>query len=517
MRRLNILMFLSMISGIIHAQFVNNGATVTIQSGATLRVETDFINNTGTVTNNGTLEVQGNFTNSATFTSANPSLVKFIGTGTSNVTSGTAVFRNVEMAKTANDVVLASNMSIAGDLNFSTDDNQVTLGAFNLNMLTGATVTSPDANEYIATTGAGSLIKNVVGNSTVLHEIGDASNYTPLSSVVTGTGYSSATLGARVIDATHPNKPAEADSYISRYWNVNATGITTYANTMTGTYASSGDLNGTDTRVKGATYVSPNWFFINAATNVGARTVTGSTSSNTVDFTGMNALNKLNITAYLRGAMPNSGTTMTNDLQTYSPLLLPTVSQYGAPTTTYSDIGNVNGVVGTVTDWVKVEVRNAASPGTVLETRSLLLKPNGSIVDATGAVPYFKDQTVAIRVALTHRNHLSILSNTIAGTFEGKNETYNFSTGLAQASNDFGDPAQMVLKNSVWCMISGDLNNDYSVDANDVPLFFASLNNGDFDVYYNTDLNLDGAVDANDVPLFFAALNAGNYSTLINF
>ena len=155
------------------------------------------------------MEVQGNFTNSATFTSANPSLVKFIGTGASNVTSGTAVFRNVEMAKTANDVVLASNMSIAGDLNFSTDDNQVTLGAFNLNMLTGATVTSPDANEYIATTGAGSLIKNVVGNSTVLHEIGDASNYSPLSSVVTGTGYASATLGARVIDATHPNKPAE--------------------------------------------------------------------------------------------------------------------------------------------------------------------------------------------------------------------------------------------------------------------------------------------------------------------
>ena len=64
MRRLNIFLLFLLVSVSLSAQFVNNGATVTIQSGATLRVETDFINTSGTVTNNGTLEVQNNFTNS---------------------------------------------------------------------------------------------------------------------------------------------------------------------------------------------------------------------------------------------------------------------------------------------------------------------------------------------------------------------------------------------------------------------------------------------------------------------
>ncbi|MBK6498759.1 MAG: hypothetical protein IPG00_11605 [Saprospiraceae bacterium] len=65
MRILYVLMFFLMMSVTIQAQFINNGATVTIQSGATLRIETDFINNSGTVTNNGVLEVKEDFTNAA--------------------------------------------------------------------------------------------------------------------------------------------------------------------------------------------------------------------------------------------------------------------------------------------------------------------------------------------------------------------------------------------------------------------------------------------------------------------
>ncbi|MBC7884193.1 MAG: hypothetical protein H7X99_01870, partial [Saprospiraceae bacterium] len=147
MRRFNLLLFLLLVTMAAQAQFVNNGATVTIQSGATLRVETDFINNTGTVTNNGTLEVQGAFTNAATFTSANPSLVRFIGSTNSNVTSGSAMLRNVEMSKTANNITLLSPLAIVGDLNFVNDNNKVVLGAHNLTLPTGATVTSVDANE----------------------------------------------------------------------------------------------------------------------------------------------------------------------------------------------------------------------------------------------------------------------------------------------------------------------------------------------------------------------------------
>jgi len=507
------------------AQFINNGATVTIQNGATLRVETNIENNgTGTITNNGIIEVSGNFTNAGTaFLTPGAGLVKFIGATNTTLNTGGDALYNVEMAKTSSaTVTLAAPATIANNLSFTGAGSKIVLGANDLTLtLTpsdpiSAAVDHP-TNGYVVTDGAGKLVKSIsVDNATFVHEVGDATNYTPVSSNVTGTSYSSATLAARVVDATHPSKPVEADSYISRYWVVNANGISTYSNTLTGNYASSGDANGTPSRIKGASFVSPNWSFINAATN-GSSTVTGTVTTNSVDFTGMNALNKVDITAYLFGAMPISGTTMTNDLQTYSPLLLPTISQYGAPTTTYNDIANPVGVAGNVTDWVKVEIRSASNPATILETRSLLLKTSGHIVDATGGLPYFKDQSSQVRIAISHRNHLSILSNSIAGTFEGKNEFYNFSSGLSQASNDFSDPDQMRLKNGVWCLIAGDMNSDNAVDANDVPIFFTSFNNNDFDTYIFPDLNMDGAVDANDAPLFFYSFNLNSYSTIINY
>ena len=45
MRRYNLLVFLTLMTVAAQAQFMNLGATVTIQSGATLRVETNIENN----------------------------------------------------------------------------------------------------------------------------------------------------------------------------------------------------------------------------------------------------------------------------------------------------------------------------------------------------------------------------------------------------------------------------------------------------------------------------------------
>jgi len=508
-------MFFLMMSVTIQAQFINNGATVTIQSGATLRVETSFINNSGTVTNNGTLEVKDNFTNAATFTSATASTVKFIGTTPSVVTSGGAAFHHVSMEKTAQNITLADAMSVAGTLTFTEDNNKVILGANNLTIQEGGSIASADDNEYVVTDGAGSLIKGLSANGTYTHEIGDASNYSPLSSVVSGS-YSSATLGARVVDAIHPNKPTEADSYLSRYWVVNANGITGYANTITGTYASAGDIVGTASRVKGASYAPSTWTYTNPATN-GTSTVTGSTTVNAVDFTGMNALNKVDITAYLFGAMPASGTTMTNELQIYSPVILPTTSQYGAPTSTYSDIGNVAGVAGAVTDWVKVEVRDAANPATILETKSLLLKTNGHIVDVNGNIPTFKDHSSSVRYAVHHRNHLAVLSNSSSGNFEGTNTAYDFSTAQSQAVKlDSGDPDQLQLKNGLFCMIPGDINQSLDIDAIDFTSIRIQAQLGTSDIYIFQDLNLDGGVDAIDFTTSRISTAAGFFSTLAN-
>lgn len=508
------------ISGSLSAQFVNNGATIVVQSGATLRIETNLINNAGsTITNNGTIEVKGDFTNAATFNSPTGSTVKFIDTGNSTVTSGGAELRNVTIEKTTGaNVILAGNLTVAGALNFAGANNRVVLGANNLTIKTGGTVTGVSANEYVNASAAGKLIKGVGGSSTVNMEVGDATNYTPISNVITGSGYTSASVSARVIDLTHPSKPTEADSYLTRYWEISSSGISAYNNTMTATYAPTGDVVGTKLRVKGASYASPNWSFNNALNN-NSTTISGSTNLSNVDFTGINALNKVDIQAYLSAALV--GSSMTNVLQVYdpptTPTLLPTLSPYGAPTSSYTDIENDMGVAGMLSDWVKVEVRDAVDPSILLETRSLLLKTNGHIVDTNGSIPYFKDHTSNVRYALHHRNHLAVLSNSNVGVFEGITETYNFSSAQTQAVKlDSGDPDQLQLKNGLYCMRPGDVNSTLEVDGSDLILVRVQFLNGAGSIYINQDVNLDGEVDGSDLILTRISFLNSLFSTLAN-
>lgn len=530
MNRIQLLFFSLLTYGVLNAQFVNNGATVTIQPGATLRVETNFENQSGTINNEGTLEVMGNFTNAAgTGTTLSGSgTVKFIGTANSDITTNGDALNHVVMDKTTSNgkVTLTSNALVNGNLSFTgTGNNKIELGNYDLTLSSTSNVTATTdhpTNGYVVTNGSGQLIKGLTANGTVTHEIGDATNYSPLSSEVAGTVYSSATLGARVVDGVHPSKPDEADSYLSRYWVVNSSGITGYSNNMTGTYASSGDVNGTTSRIKGASYALPTWTFTGAATN-GSSNVAGTTALNNIDFTGMNALNKINLVAFLSG--PLSGSTMSNSLQTYDPdgpgpliSLLSQNSPYGAPISTYNDIGNPSGVAGQIVDWVKVEIRDATVPSNIRETRSLLLKTNGQIVDVFGNIPYFKDHGSNVRYAIHHRNHMAVLSNSTVGVFEGKNETYNVSSSSTQVVNS--DPLnnpQLRLRNGIWCMVSGDINGDLVLDGNDPALFFTPFNNGDFDAYMNSDLNLDGVMDGNDPPHFFYGFNLGLFSEILNF
>ena len=291
-------------------------------------------------------------------------LIKFIGTGNTDLDAGGDVLNNVEMAKTASaKVTLTTPLSIDGNLSFTGTGSKIVLGVNDLTLGSSSTINTPGTAGYIVTNSTGMLVKKVSSNGAFTFPVGDdESDYSPLSFTYTGTGYSgTSSIGTKVIDAVHPSKPSEADSYITRYWQVNASNITAPFNaTMVGTYLT-GDNVGTQSKIKGASYVSPDWSFVGAATN-GMSTITGTTSNTVLDFTGMNSLNKLEITTFLYGTMPVSGTIMTNDLQTYSPCLLPVTSPYGSPTSQYTDISNPLGVAGNIVDWIKVEIRDGSNP-----------------------------------------------------------------------------------------------------------------------------------------------------------
>ena len=227
---------------------------------------------------------------------------------------------------------------------------------------------------------------------------------------------------------------------------------------------------------------------------------------------------QLDAKVLLRGAYRPGQANMATDLQTYFSVnsgLLPTADPYGG-NVVYNNISNPAGVAGAVVDWVKIEIRDAANPAIKLQSKSLLLKPNGSIVDTDGTLPEFVGQGSPVRIAIFHRNHLAILSNSIAA-FNAGTTVYDFTTALNKASQLPGDPAQMGSINGKWYMWAGDVNNDLAVDSSDMSIANTDFLKGTYDQYLFTDVSLDGGVDATDGSIMNNAFINGYYSTLVNY
>ncbi|HQW26714.1 MAG TPA: hypothetical protein PLV75_12170, partial [Saprospiraceae bacterium] len=96
----------------------NDGAMIKVQAGATLYVEGGIQNTaTGTIDNDGTIEVKGNFLNQGTWEASQANTLKFSGNTNSDVTPGSAVFHNVIIQKDATfNVNLLGNMTVNNNL-----------------------------------------------------------------------------------------------------------------------------------------------------------------------------------------------------------------------------------------------------------------------------------------------------------------------------------------------------------------------------------------------------------------
>lgn len=218
----------------------------------------------------------------------------------------------------------------------------------------------------------------------------------------------------------------------------------------------------------------------------------------------------LSLTVLLQG--PSTGSNMSNNLQLGG--LLPSLNPYGL-STSYANINNASGVAGAVVDWVMVELR--VSPYTsVAQSQALLLKTDGSIVDVNGAVPIFTSQTGNVRVVIKHRNHLAIMSTDISGFNVAT--SYDFTTGIAKASNNGFDSPQMVQINTKFCMWAGDVVSPQdrlvdNIDFSQVESNYQNLNTG----YLVNDLNMDGAEDNLDFSIIEALYQFLLNSTLTNY
>ena len=493
MRRFNLLIFALLMTWSLQAQFINNGATVVIQSGATLKVETNFVNNSGTVTNYGTLEVTGNFENNATFTSADPSsLVIFSGNGPSTVKSGGAVLRNVEMDKTSANTELTDAMEIAGDLSFTGTASKLVLGNNNLTLASTSAVNTAGANGYVVTNGSGALIKGITADGTKNMEVGDMNNYSPVSNVITGSLYTSATISARAYTGGLQPKYAETTDYIDREWNVVADGIADYANTMTGTYAAPDDVPDMSTLIKGATYHTGDWRFDGSSGN-GTDLVTASTTTDDVLFSGKNFFGKANLKVFLAG--PYNAGSMSTALNSILPVTTPyTAAPFNAPSENYS-LKPAN-----ATDWILVELRDAASPSTILGQKSAWLLSDGSIVGLDGGALRIKNGNPSSIVAIRHRNHLGV--RTASGIDVVNPTLFDFSNTAV-----FGTNPQRNISGTfaMWpgnTLVDGNIkytgsDNDLDPILNNIlsqPANFFGLTTYTYSGYNNYDVNMDGTI-----------------------
>ena len=234
----------------------------------------------------------------------------------------------------------------------------------------------------------------------------------------------------------------------------------------------------------------------------------------------------VNIKVFLQGPLQANGK-MTNYIQTADPSYslfsiprLPVENPYGVKDLSGATVScsaiNTVAAVGEITDWIKVEVRLKSDPAVVLETRALLLRTDGSIVDTNGQTPFFDVQQEPVYLLVSYRNHLSVMST--EKNLTGDVVEHDFSTGLAKAFKyDTYDPDPMVQKSGLWCLWAGDFNGDGVIESEDFAIMNRLFMAGGFDDYLGVDLNMDGAVESEDYSLFITNFKKGLYSPIIYF
>jgi hypothetical protein len=212
----------------------------------------------------------------------------------------------------------------------------------------------------------------------------------------------------------------------------------------------------------------------------------------------------------LQGAYNTMTSEMRTDLNAID--VLPTTDPYGLGITAMTDPNTVADIV----DWVKIEVRDAATSTTVLKSVAAFLKKDGTIVDIDGSSTAVNLRYLpgTYHIAIKHRNHLAIYTATAQVFSSSTPVNFDFTTSLSQA-RDNGTGNSMVLVGSKWSMWAGDYNQDEAIDGLDNSSVLNEFFLNYIDEYRVGDLNHDGVVDGLDVALmvnsFFIGPNSPFY------
>ena len=225
---------------------------------------------------------------SGTFKGSTTSNLTLLGTGsigTLNFTTGSQVLGNLTLDRQSSTIGfdLGTGLTINGTLaltngiaNLSNQTMIITLAG----LISGAS----SSNYIIADfTAGGVLRKNFNANGSFTFPIGDrvasadGTQYSPATINFTTANYSSGWVGLAIEDNFEPNIDASTD-FITRYWNLTSSGISSATYNFSGTYLST-DISGVETNCKSGRYSTSNSTWTD-----GNNLVSG---ANTISLTGL--------------------------------------------------------------------------------------------------------------------------------------------------------------------------------------------------------------------------------------
>ncbi len=207
--------------------------------------------------------------------------------------------------------------------------------------------------------------------------------------------------------------------------------------------------------------------------------------------------------AWLQG--PFNGSLMNDDLRSLG--LIPTMEPYtalgfdqvgtGGGETCSPTVFNTTGA-NAIVDWIRLELRSASTPATIVATRQALLQRDGDIVDVDGSSPVAFDVPAGnYHVAVRHRNHLGCMTFG-AINLAGTTTTVDFTS---PSTGTFGTEARQTAGNErlLWmgnAWVDGKLSYTGAENDRDPIILLVGGNNptGMIQGYFPEDCTMDGAV-----------------------
>ncbi len=495
------------------AQLVTNGATIKISSGSKIVCSGD-LSFTGTIENNGILEVHGSFTNNGTYVSpANSDVLKLIGAGMVTLKGGSATYRSLVIEKTN-----SGGVTLAGSFNLG-NSFTLTSGSFSTDLNNSYEFIAPATAAF--SYAAGTYIEGKVRRTGWLNGTGYMFN-SPNMIITTNNGTAPTDI---LVNMEAGGDPSGNEREVNRKFNFTANGGAGFTADVRMPYSVSELNTNTESNLAPWKNLSGEW-------NAKLTANTVNTTSSYLVSSGITALefsnewkladpkHTFNATAVLSGAW-NGTSEMTTKLNSAG--AIPLSQPYNTSPFNYTGTESVTSVPNAnIVDWILVEWRKPssgiaddASSSTIIGRKAGFLLKNGTVADVDGITPISFDisKQGAGFMVVRHRNHLGVMSNSIASNTTGSfTNDFTSLANVYKASGAVSDPVSALGSSTAYGLWAGDVNKSNSITSADVDAIRTAVSNL-IAGYQLHDVNLNAAVNAIDITLTRAMLsNQGSSS-----